>query len=57
MAGTTDNGVATLLSRLAGQEMLGFRVTQGVAAEAVTKVGSVKVGSPKPPPVAPARQG
>ncbi len=56
MTETKDQAMATLLSRLAAHEMLGFRVTSGVDSQAVTKVGSGKVGSPKPPSRA-AKQG
>lgn len=56
MTETKDQAMATLLARLATQEMLGFRVTSGVDSQAVTKVGSGKVGSPKPPPTRAAKQ-
>ena len=50
MTEAKEQAMATLLARLATQEMLGFRVTAGVESETVAKVGSGKVGSGKPPP-------
>jgi hypothetical protein len=53
MTKPTDSPLAALVARLAAHEMVGFAVSQEPAAQALTKVGSGKAGSGKPPPINP----
>jgi hypothetical protein len=53
MTKQSDSPLAELVARLAAHEMVGFAVTQEPAAQALTKVGSGKAGSGKPPPSGP----
>lgn len=48
-----DQALTTLLTRLAGRDMLGFELSRQAEALALTKLGNGKVGSVKPPPSGP----